>query len=199
MTATNGRAGTGTRAAHGTATKATTSRGKATGARRTKTAAPAGGRTAAATNASRSRATKKPASARRQSGAAAGSRAKTGSRAKPAANRRQAMTGNGTANGKAASGSVTETIVNAANKARRPAVALGAVAAGVAGGLALRNHGRRRTVLGVSVPRGLTIDAKAVAKSVGHASQQFAKTSKSVSKDIERAGEQAERIGKILS
>jgi hypothetical protein len=54
-------------------------------------------------------------------------------------------------------------------------------------------------VLGVSVPRGLSIDPKAVAKSVGHASQQFAKTSKRVSRDMERAGEQAERIGKILS
>ena len=39
---------------------------------------------------------------------------------------------------------------------------------------------------------------KALAKTVGEASAQFAKTSKSVSKDIERAGDQAERIGKIL-
>ena len=42
------------------------------------------------------------------------------------------------------------------------------------------------------------IDAKSIAKSVGHASKQFAKTSKGVSKDLERAGDQAERIGKIL-
>ena len=75
--------------------------------------------------------------------------------------------------------------------------------AGVAGGLALRSRTRRRTVLGVAVPRSLGkslsgLDAKSVAKSVGQASKQFAKTSKNVSKDLERAGDQAERIGKIL-
>ena len=42
------------------------------------------------------------------------------------------------------------------------------------------------------------MDPKSVAKSVGHASKQFAKTSKNVSKDLERAGNQAEKIGKIL-
>ena len=53
------------------------------------------------------------------------------------------------------------------------------------------------------VPRSLGkslsgLDAKSVAKSVGHASKQFAKTSKNLSKDLERAGDQAERIGKVL-
>ena len=43
-----------------------------------------------------------------------------------------------------------------------------------------------------------SVDAKSLAKSIGEASASFAKTSKSVSKDIERAGDQAERIGKIL-
>ena len=43
-----------------------------------------------------------------------------------------------------------------------------------------------------------TIDPKSVAKTVGDASTRFAKTSRTVSKDIERAGDQAERIGKIL-
>jgi hypothetical protein len=57
-------------------------------------------------------------------------------------------------------------------------------------------------VLGVPLPRSLgkpSFDAKSIAKTVGEASQSFAKTSKTVSKDIERAGDQAERIGKILS
>ena len=40
------------------------------------------------------------------------------------------------------------------------------------------------------------IDAKAIVKTVGSATKQFAKTSKKVSKDLEREGDQAERIGK---
>ena len=63
----------------------------------------------------------------------------------------------------------------------------------------IKSRSRRKTVLGVPVPKHLpSVDPKAVAKSVGNASKQFAKTSKTVSKDIERAGDQAERIGKIL-
>jgi hypothetical protein len=84
-----------------------------------------------------------------------------------------------------------------------PAVAVGAAAAGVAGGLVIRARTRQKTVLGVPVPKSLGkslsgIDPKSVAKSVGQASKRFAKTTKNVSKDLERAGDQAERIGKIL-
>jgi phosphate uptake regulator len=43
-----------------------------------------------------------------------------------------------------------------------------------------------------------SVDAKSLAKTVGEASARFAKTSKTVSRDLERAGDQAERIGKIL-
>jgi hypothetical protein len=98
---------------------------------------------------------------------------------------------------------VPDTIKQIANTAKRPAVAAGAAAVGLAGGLVLRSRTRRRTILGVPVPRSLGktvsgLDAKSVAKSVGHASKQFAKTTKNVSKDLERAGDQAERIGKIL-
>jgi hypothetical protein len=63
----------------------------------------------------------------------------------------------------------------------------------------LKGRGRRKSVLGIPVPKHLpSVDPKSLAKTVGEASAQFAKTSKSVSKDIERAGDQAERIGKIL-
>jgi hypothetical protein len=65
----------------------------------------------------------------------------------------------------------------------------------------LRNKTRRRSVLGVPVPRSISrpeIDVKSMAKSVGKASKQFGQTTKAVSKDIERVGDQAERIGKIL-
>jgi hypothetical protein len=91
-------------------------------------------------------------------------------------------------------------VKSAASKAAGPAIAVGAAAAGVAGGLLLKSRHRRKTVLGVKVPRSLTkgVDPKSVAKTVGHASKRFAQTTKSVSKDLERAGDQAERIGKIL-
>jgi RNA polymerase primary sigma factor len=100
-------------------------------------------------------------------------------------------------------GGLSATVKHAASKAKGPAVAIGAAAAGVAGGLALKSRQRRKTVLGVPVPRALgkgmpDLDPKAIAKSVGQASKQFAKTTKNVSKDLERAGDQAERIGKIL-
>jgi hypothetical protein len=91
---------------------------------------------------------------------------------------------------------VVGTVKNVASKAAGPAVAVGAAAAGVAGGLALRSRSRRsKKVLGVPVPE---LDVKSVAKSVGKASKQLGQTSKSVSKDIERVGDQAERLGKIL-
>lgn len=91
-----------------------------------------------------------------------------------------------------------------AGKAKGPAVAVGATAVGVAGGVLLRGRLRRKRILGVAVPRsfakaGLSdVDVKSMAKSVGKASKQFGKTSKTVSKDIERVGDEAERIGKIL-
>jgi hypothetical protein len=89
----------------------------------------------------------------------------------------------------------------AAGKAKGPAVAVGATAAGVAGGLLIRSRTRQRKVLGVRVPRSLgkpDVDVKSLAKSVGKASRQFGQTTKSVSKDMERVGDQAERIGKML-
>jgi hypothetical protein len=95
---------------------------------------------------------------------------------------------------------VLGTAKDAAGKVKGPAVAAGAAAAGVAGGLLLNGRLKRKTVLGVPVPRALTkgVDVKSIAKTVGEASQSIAKTTKIVSKDLEQAGDQAERIGKIL-
>jgi poly[(R)-3-hydroxyalkanoate] polymerase subunit PhaC len=100
-------------------------------------------------------------------------------------------------------GGVVDTAKSVAGKAAGPAVAVGAAAVGIAGGIALKSRTRRKTVLGVRLPRSVgksitNLDGKSMAKSVGQASKRFAKTTKNVSKDLERAGDQAERIGKIL-
>src|SRR5215204_5910470 len=87
---------------------------------------------------------------------------------------------------------VVGTVKHAASKASGPALAVGAAAAGVAGGLALKNRARRNKVLGVTVPRSIgkpslpDFDAKSMAKTVSKASKQFGQTSKTVSKHIER-------------
>jgi hypothetical protein len=90
-------------------------------------------------------------------------------------------------------------------KVAGPVLAVGATAAAVAGGLVLKERLRRKTVLGVPVPRTIgkprvsNVDVKAVAKKVGEASTQFGQTIKRVSKDMERVGDQAERFGRLLS
>jgi hypothetical protein len=124
-------------------------------------------------------------------------------RTSSSASRRSTPSRATSANSNRSNGRVPDAVKRVASKAKAPAVAVGAAAAGVAGGLVLKNRMRRKTVLGVPVPRALTkgisdLDPKSVAKTVGQVSKQFAKTSKSVSKDLERAGDQAERIGKIL-
>jgi hypothetical protein len=95
-------------------------------------------------------------------------------------------------------------VKRAAAKAKGPAVAVGAAAAGVAGARALKGRMGHKTVLGVPVPGWLggaslpDLDVKSLAKTIGEASQRFAETSRAVSKDIERAGDQAERIARML-
>lgn len=163
----------------------------------------------------RSSGTKRPASSngRAKSSSSSNARAKTpraNGRAKPtsasgrasrsAASSRSSTPArtsgrNGSQNGEGLVGSVKQV----AGKAKGPAIAVGAAAAGIAGGIVLKGRGRRRTVLGLPLPRHMaSVDAKSLAKTVGEASARFAKTSKTVSRDLERAGDQAERIGKIL-
>lgn len=89
-------------------------------------------------------------------------------------------------------------------KAKGPAIAVGVVAAGVAGARGLKGRIGRKKVLGVPVPGWLgggglpDLDVRSLAKTIGEASQRVAETSKAVSKDIERVGDQAERIGRML-
>jgi hypothetical protein len=173
--------------------------GKATGASSGSTTSPSASRSpsTAKKRASQTRSASNSSSrATRSTAKASGSKRTT--RANGSSAKSRAATP-ATSNGRASSSGITDTIKDVASKAKGPAVAVGAAAAGVAGGLVIRNRTRRKTVLGVPVPKHLpTVDPQAIVKSVGGASKRFAKTSKSVSKDIERAGEQAERIGKIL-
>jgi len=77
-----------------------------------------------------------------------------------------------------------DTIKNAASKASGPAVAVGAAAAGVASGIALRSRTRRKKLLGVPLPRSIGrpklpgLGTKSVAKTVGKASKQLGQTLK---------------------
>jgi hypothetical protein len=104
--------------------------------------------------------------------------------------------------GSRSSNGVVGTIKETALKAKGPAVAVGATAVGVAGGMILRDRMRRKTVLGIPLPRSGVMpsdrDVRSVAKSLGKASKQFGQATKSVSKDMERVGDQAERFGKFL-
>jgi hypothetical protein len=153
------------------------------------------------TSTKRSGGAKKPKAARkpakRSSSRASSNGSSRSAPAKRSTSTRSRSTSSSNGNG------VVETVKSAAGKAAGPAVAVGAAAVGIAGGIALKTRTRRKTVLGVKVPRSVgkslpDLDAKSIAKSVGQASKRFAKTSKGVSKDLERAGDQAERIGKIL-
>lgn len=142
--------------------------------------------------------------ARKSSTATRSSNGRTPAKKRAPAKRKASTRSTSTsASNASSSNGVPTALKQVANTAKRPAIAVGAAAAGVAGGLVLRSRTRRKTVLGLPVPRSIGktlsgIDPKSVAKTVGQASKQFAKTTKNVSKDLERAGDQAERIGKIL-
>jgi hypothetical protein len=90
------------------------------------------------------------------------------------------------------------TVVHGMDRAAKPALAVGATAVGIAGGIALRR--RQKSALPFGLPRnGDGLDIVAISKAVGKASTRLGQTAKSVSKDIDTAADRAERIGKILS
>ena len=157
-------------------------------------------------NSTRSKSTSRKSSGARKSPSAKATTRQTNSRAGTSSRARS--NGNQSTRSRASrndKGGVVDTAKSVAGKAAAPAAAVGAAAVGIASGIALRARMRRKTVLGVPLPRSFgkgkglpDIDGKSIAKSVGQASKRFAKTTKNVSKDLERAGDQAERIGKIL-
>lgn len=94
--------------------------------------------------------------------------------------------------------SMRGSVVHGMDRAAKPALAVGATAVGIAGGIALRR--RHRSTLPFGLPRnGDGIDIVAISRAVGKASARLGQTAKSVSKDIDTAADRAERIGKILS
>jgi hypothetical protein len=194
-TRTSNSAKASSRRASGNSAKASSRKGSGT-------KKPARAKTASARSGSSSRTTRSASASRASSNGAkrsttTGAKRSTTTRSTA----RRATPATASSNG---SGGVADTVKHVATKAAGPAVAVGAAAAGIAGGIVLKSRMRRKTtVLGVTLPRSIgkglpDLDAKSIAKSVGHASKQFAKTTKNVSKDLERAGDQAERIGKIL-
>jgi hypothetical protein len=178
-------------------TASSSSRGKTASARSGASASrPASRSSAAKKPAAKKPAAKKPAA---KKPASSNGRAKSSGSTKRSAATSRSSTPARSAGANGSGHGVVASVKQAATRAKGPALAVGAAAAGLAGGIALKGRGRRKTVLGVPIPKRLpSVDPKALAKSVGEASAQLAKTSKSVSKDIERAGDQAERIGKIL-
>jgi hypothetical protein len=82
--------------------------------------------------------------------------------------------------------SVGEGVANVAQKAKVPLVAGGAALAGLAGAavIAATRSNRRRTVLGVRMPKtnGFKVDAQKLAKSVGEAAKRADELGQQVSR-----------------
>jgi hypothetical protein len=86
--------------------------------------------------------------------------------------------------------------------AKVPALAAGGVAVALAGVAVLMRRRRTKRVLGVKLPKALaskpSLDGASLVKQLGRASKQIGETSKAVSKDLDRLGDQAKRIGRFL-
>ena len=131
------------------------------------------------------------------------------STARNAASRQNGASRNGASRQNGSSGSAPDglgtslksmggTVVHGMDRAAKPALAVGATAVGIAGGIVLRR--RHKSTLPFGLPRnGDGLDIVAISKAVGKASARLGQTAKSVSKDIDTAADRAERIGKILS
>jgi hypothetical protein len=148
---------------------------------------------------------RKTAGSTRDSAAAKQKTARASSRdttsAKKSASDRKSSAGRSGANHQRITGRLRETgaaIVQVADRASGPTLAVAAAAAGIAGGLALR----QRPHNGVSTrSRHILhdIDPATILQGLGKASTQLSQRSKGVARDIERVADRAERIGKILS
>ena len=91
--------------------------------------------------------------------------------------------------------------LRAANRASGPALTVAAAAAGIAGGLMLRQRSKptMRDGLGARSRHVLhDIDPTSILEGLGKASIQLSQRSKSIAHDIERVADRAERLGKVL-
>ena len=175
------------------------SRPKSASTRGSKSATARSG-TGASRTTSRSSAAKKPASPNGRTKSTSAKSSSSRAKSRPDGAKRSAVARRSPAPARPDSNGNGHGVVGSAkqvaHKAKVPAIAIGAAAAGMAGGIALGSRARPRTVLGVSLPKHRpSVDAKSLAKSVGKVGANFVKTSKTVSK--ERAGDQAKRIGRI--
>jgi hypothetical protein len=164
---------------------------------------------AMATTRQQSRSTnRKPASAASRSRAGSASRTTKPSAArKPSASARTASTQRKPA-ASAASNGTLDSARNTAAKLAKPALAGGVAVAGIVGGAVLRAKTTRKRRFPVSIGNPLSgvdmkkarkqlegLDIKKARKQVGRASKQFGE----LTRELRKAGEQAERIGDALS
>jgi hypothetical protein len=102
-------------------------------------------------------------------------------------------------NAGAQAGSTAQAVSSAASKAKTPLIAGGAALAGLAGGIAIARNGRRRKVLGVSVPevrtgRGTKKALDGAAKAFGDAATEFGKAGSRVAELTSEVQRIRERI-----
>jgi hypothetical protein len=141
------------------------------------------------------------------SGSSAASR-NGSTRARGSANRRTTGSQNGSARRPNARDGVVESLKHAgasalrtANRASGPTVTVAAAAAGIAGGLILRQRPKAAIRDGLGArSRDLLhdIDPSAVVAGLGRASMLVSQRSKSLARDIDQVADRAERLSKVL-
>jgi hypothetical protein len=92
-------------------------------------------------------------------------------------------------------------VLQAADKAGGPALTVAAAAAGIAGGLALRQRPRiaHESVAARSRTLLRDVDPSAVLEGIGKAAVELSHRSKTIARNLDHVADRAERIGKTLS
>jgi hypothetical protein len=119
------------------------------------------------------------------------------SRTRPANGARASSGGAAAKSPRARTAPTPEPPPSTASKLRAPLMAGGAAIAGIVGGVLLSSKVRPRKRSLPGLPKGLdfkNVDMKKTRKQVGRASMQFGE----LTRELRKAGEQAERIGEAL-
>jgi hypothetical protein len=172
--ATRSRSASASKAASGTSSAKTRSNGRATNARTTKP---------------------KPTAARARTGTKSAPKGRTTKQTTASRNGSQA---NGTAGTLKQKGAA---VLHAADKVGGPGLTLAAAAAGLAGGLALRQRPRMTDPGIAAKSRNVLrdVDPTAVMEGIGKAAARLGQGSKVVARELDQVADRAERLGKILS